>query len=67
MYFLTYNFINFTFAEDPYLNISLLLSYIFLGLTLAAPIGPVNSARLDKGIKDGFWHAWIVGDRKSVV
>ncbi|MCP8969624.1 LysE family transporter [Ectobacillus ponti] len=36
-------------------------SYILLGLTLAAPIGPVNSARIDKGIKNGFWHAWIVG------
>lgn len=45
------------------MNISLqvLASYIFLGITLAAPIGPVNSARLDKGIKNGFWHAWIVG------
>jgi threonine/homoserine/homoserine lactone efflux protein len=43
------------------LNIGILLSYIFLGITLAAPIGPVNSARLDKGIKNGFWHAWIVG------
>lgn len=45
------------------LNISfhLLASYILLGITLAAPIGPVNSARLDKGIKNGFWHAWIVG------
>lgn len=39
----------------------MLLSYIILGLTLAAPIGPVNSARIDKGIKNGFWHAWIVG------
>lgn len=43
------------------MNVSLMLSYIILGLTLAAPIGPVNSARLDKGIKNGFWHAWIVG------
>lgn len=43
------------------MNISLLISYIFMGLTLAAPIGPVNSARLDKGIKNGFWHAWVVG------
>lgn len=32
-----------------------------MGFTLAAPIGPVNSARLDKGIKNGFWHAWVVG------
>jgi len=38
-----------------------MFSYIILGFTLAAPIGPVNSARLDKGIKNGFWHAWIVG------
>ena len=42
-------------------DVSILLSYILLGITLAAPIGPVNSARLDKGIKNGFWHAWIVG------
>ena len=39
----------------------ILFSYFLLGLTLAAPIGPVNSARIDKGIKNGFWHAWFVG------
>jgi threonine/homoserine/homoserine lactone efflux protein len=44
-----------------FLSISILISYIILGFTLAAPIGPVNSARLDKGIKNGFWHAWVVG------
>lgn len=43
------------------MSVNLLISYILLGLTLAAPIGPVNSARLDKGIKNGFWHAWVVG------
>ncbi|WP_018662170.1 LysE family transporter [Heyndrickxia acidiproducens] len=43
------------------MSMSLLAGYIFLGLTLAAPIGPVNSARIDKGIKNGFWHAWMVG------
>lgn len=43
------------------MSIQLLFSYIFLGLTLAAPMGPVNSARLDKGIKNGFWNAWSVG------
>ena len=43
------------------MSVSLLVSYIILGFTLAAPIGPVNSARLDKGIKNGFWHAWVVG------
>ncbi len=43
------------------LSVNILISYIILGFTLAAPIGPVNSARLDKGIKNGFWHAWVVG------
>ncbi|WEG10898.1 LysE family transporter [Pullulanibacillus sp. KACC 23026] len=43
------------------MNFGILFSYVGLGLMLAAPIGPVNSARLDKGIKNGFWHAWIVG------
>lgn len=43
------------------MSLTILFSYILLGLTLAAPIGPVNSARLDKGIKNGFWHAWMVG------
>jgi threonine/homoserine/homoserine lactone efflux protein len=43
------------------LSISILISYILLGITLAAPIGPVNSVRLDKGLKNGFWHAWVVG------
>ncbi|WP_078552470.1 LysE family translocator [Bacillus alkalicellulosilyticus] len=40
---------------------SLFLGYVFLGLSLAAPIGPVNAAQLDTGIKKGFLHAWIVG------
>lgn len=40
---------------------SIFLSYIFLGLSLAAPIGPINAAQLDKGIKQGFWHSWVLG------
>jgi threonine/homoserine/homoserine lactone efflux protein len=40
---------------------SVFLGYIFLGLSLAAPIGPVNAAQLDRGIKNGFFHAWLVG------
>ncbi|KOP83030.1 LysE family transporter [Cytobacillus solani] len=40
---------------------SIFIGYIFLGLSLAAPIGPVNAAQLDKGIKSGFFHAWLVG------
>nr|WP_309101286.1 LysE family transporter [Fredinandcohnia onubensis] len=38
-----------------------LFSYVLLGLSLAAPIGPVNAAQLDRGIKYGFLHAWLVG------
>lgn len=52
---------HFRAGSESRLSIQLLISYVLLGLTLAAPIGPVNSARLDKGIKNGFWHAWIVG------
>lgn len=40
---------------------SVFLGYIFLGISLAAPIGPVNAAQLNKGIKNGFLHAWLVG------
>ncbi|GLB59415.1 LysE family translocator [Cytobacillus sp. NCCP-133] len=40
---------------------SIFLGYIFLGISLAAPIGPINAAQLDKGIKNGFFHAWLVG------
>ncbi|MCA1032712.1 LysE family translocator [Bacillus timonensis] len=40
---------------------SVFISYIFLGLSLSAPIGPINAAQLDKGIKNGFFHAWLVG------
>lgn len=36
-------------------------SYIFLGLSLAAPIGPINAAQLDKALKFGFLHSWFVG------
>ncbi|KGP73344.1 LysE family translocator [Pontibacillus yanchengensis] len=40
---------------------SIFFSYIFLGLSLSAPIGPINAAQLDKGIKHGFLSAWLVG------
>lgn len=32
-----------------------------LGLSLSAPIGPINAAQLDKGLRGGFMHAWAVG------
>lgn len=40
---------------------SIYISYVILGLSLAAPIGPVNAAQMDKGIRHGFIHAWILG------
>ena len=39
----------------------LLFGYIFLGLSLSAPIGPINAAQLDAGFKKGFWHSWLIG------
>ena len=40
---------------------SIFISYIVLGLSLSAPMGPINAAQLDKGIRFGFLHAWLVG------
>lgn len=37
------------------------LSYVFLGLSLSAPMGPINAAQLEKGIRSGVFHAWILG------
>ena len=47
------------FREGYFLNS--IAAYIFLGVSLAAPIGPVNAAQLDTGIKNGFFHAFIFG------
>jgi len=48
-------------AGDGGIYLSVFLSYILLGLSLAAPIGPVNAAQMDKGIKSGFFHSWLLG------
>lgn len=40
---------------------SVFLSYILLGLSLAAPIGPINAAQIEKGIRSGFMHSWLIG------
>ena len=37
------------------------LSFILLGLSLSAPVGPINAAQLNKGIHNGFLHAWLIG------
>ena len=33
---------------------TLFLSFILLGLSLSAPVGPINPAQLNKGIRNGF-------------
>lgn len=34
---------------------------MFLGLSLAAPLGPINAAQINQGIKNGFLHSWMIG------
>lgn len=36
-------------------------SYLLLGISLSAPVGPINAAQINKGIHNGFYHAWLVG------
>ncbi|SFM37093.1 Threonine/homoserine/homoserine lactone efflux protein [Paenibacillus sp. 1_12] len=36
-------------------------TYMFLGISLSAPIGPINAAQLDRGARFGFTHAWLIG------
>lgn len=36
-----------------------IFTYISLGISMAAPIGPVKSVLLNTGIKNGFFHAWF--------
>lgn len=40
---------------------SVFLGYILLGVSLAAPIGPLNAAQLNIGIRRGFFHSWFFG------
>ncbi|CAF1883984.1 LysE family transporter [Bacillus subtilis] len=41
--------------------ISSILSYILLGISLSAPVGPINVAQIKKGLANGFLSAWLVG------
>ncbi len=60
-YELLHHSLNYTTQVGVTFNMSTFISYIFLGLSLAAPIGPINAAQLDRGIKNGFIHAWVFG------
>ncbi|CAH1200422.1 hypothetical protein PAECIP111891_01749 [Paenibacillus allorhizoplanae] len=37
------------------------ITYLFLGISLSAPIGPINAAQLDNGARYGFTAAWLIG------
>ncbi|MBS2967576.1 LysE family transporter [Metabacillus sp. KIGAM252] len=37
------------------------ISHILLGISLAAPIGPINAAQIERGFNRGFWHSWLIG------
>ena len=39
---------------------SIFISYMILGLSLSAPVGPVN-AMTRQGDQERFWHAWLFG------
>lgn len=36
-----------------------IVTYIFLGISMAATIGPVKSILINTGLKNGFFHAWF--------
>jgi threonine/homoserine/homoserine lactone efflux protein len=38
-----------------------MIQQIILGVSLAAPVGPINIEMVKRGIEKGFWHAWLVG------
>ncbi|WP_333474116.1 LysE family translocator [Lysinibacillus sp. JK80] len=36
-----------------------IFTFIFLGISMAATIGPVKTVLLNTGLKNGFFHAWF--------
>ncbi|MCY0896213.1 MAG: LysE family transporter [Alicyclobacillaceae bacterium] len=44
-----------------HLSLSPFVGYILLGISLSAPIGPINAAQLDGGMRHGFFYAWCIG------
>jgi threonine/homoserine/homoserine lactone efflux protein len=39
----------------------LVIKFIVLGVSLAAPVGPINFEMIKRGIAHGFWQSWLVG------
>ncbi len=38
-----------------------IIQQVVLGISLAAPVGPINIEMVKRGMAKGFWHAWVVG------
>ncbi|MFD1032762.1 LysE family translocator [Metaplanococcus flavidus] len=38
-----------------------LVRYILLGFSLSVPVGAITIEMIKRGLRNGFWHAWIVG------
>jgi len=36
-----------------------MFTYLLLGVSMAAPIGPVKTVLINKGLRSGFFHAWF--------
>ncbi|SDC42471.1 Threonine/homoserine/homoserine lactone efflux protein [Terribacillus halophilus] len=41
--------------------LSLFLTNVLLGLSIALPVGTVTIEMTKQGLKNGFWHGWLVG------
>lgn len=41
--------------------VSLFFTYVFLGLSIALPVGAVTIEMTKQGLKNGFMHGWFVG------
>ncbi|WP_315906490.1 LysE family transporter [Priestia koreensis] len=39
----------------------MIVQYMVLGISLAAPVGPINLEMIKRGISGGFWSSWLVG------
>ncbi|MBM7703768.1 LysE family transporter [Metabacillus iocasae] len=37
------------------------IHHLVLGISLAAPVGPINIEMIKRGISGGFWSSWLVG------
>ncbi len=45
----------------PMETLGLIVYGMTVGVTLAAPIGPINVEIIRRGIRDGFVHGWVLG------